>query len=42
LLAASRNMPVADQAAAVMQVHGEYQAGHRRRDDLSLFCVQVL
>jgi sigma-B regulation protein RsbU (phosphoserine phosphatase) len=41
LLAAGRSLPVADQAKAIMQAHGEYQGSHRRRDDLSLFCLRV-
>ena len=44
LLATGRDVPVAEQAATtVMQAcMASIRGGHRRRDDLSLFCVQVL
>jgi serine phosphatase RsbU (regulator of sigma subunit)/predicted transcriptional regulator len=41
LLLAGRDRPAAEQAAAIMRAHGEYQGPHRRRDDLSLFCLRV-
>jgi hypothetical protein len=30
-------MPMAGLADALMKAHAEYQAGHSRRDDLTLF-----
>jgi serine phosphatase RsbU (regulator of sigma subunit) len=41
LLLAGRAMPVAEQAAAIMRAHGDYQGRQRRRDDLSVFCMRV-
>jgi serine phosphatase RsbU (regulator of sigma subunit)/CBS domain-containing protein len=41
LLAAGRRLPMAEQAAAIMLAHNQYQGRHRRRDDLSLFCLRV-
>jgi serine phosphatase RsbU (regulator of sigma subunit) len=38
---ASRALPMGDFAAALMSAHGEYQAGHSRRDDLTLYCFRA-
>lgn len=41
LLLGCRDIPAAEQAAVIMQAHGQYQGQHRRRDDVSLFCLRV-
>jgi serine phosphatase RsbU (regulator of sigma subunit) len=36
-----RDLPMGDFAEALMRVHADYQSGHSRRDDLTLFCFRV-
>src|SRR5262249_29706847 len=36
----SRAAPIAEVSAAIMKAHENYQAGHSRRDDVTLFCFR--
>ncbi|HEY0179596.1 MAG TPA: SpoIIE family protein phosphatase [Dokdonella sp.] len=37
----ARARPMPEFAAALLAAHADYQAGHRRRDDLTLFCFRT-
>jgi serine phosphatase RsbU (regulator of sigma subunit) len=41
LLAGGRTKPAAEQTAAIMRAHRQYQGQHRRRDDVTFFCLRV-
>ena len=37
----ARALPMRDFAPALLEAHADYQAGHSRRDDLTLFCFRA-
>ncbi|HEY2346890.1 MAG TPA: SpoIIE family protein phosphatase [Xanthomonadaceae bacterium] len=41
LIAATRALPAAEQGAAILAAHRDYQGERRRRDDLTLLCLHV-